>query len=60
MHSKCIISDHSEAYHLGTANGNYRKNTMISDFETTCLHQKFELRDGQRWFGCASSLCVEV
>ncbi len=34
--------------------------TMISDFENACLHQKFDFRNGQKQFGCAGSLCVEV
>ncbi len=33
---------------------------MISDFETACLRQKFDFRDGQKRFGCIGSLCVEV
>ncbi len=31
---------------------------MILDFETACLSQKFDLRDGQRQFGCAGLLLV--
>jgi hypothetical protein len=50
---------------LGYGLGNYRENTnryhteipnrdttlMISNFETACLRQKFDIRDGQKQFG---------
>jgi hypothetical protein len=39
---------------------NYHQKTMISGFETACLSQKIDFRDGQKSFGCAGFLCVEV
>ncbi len=42
-------------YLSGAANWNYHHNTMISDFESACLRQKIDFRDGQKQFGCAVS-----
>ena len=47
-------------YRSGAADWNYHNKTMISDFETACLHQKFDFRDSQKQFGCTGSLCVKV
>ncbi len=47
-------------YCSGAANWNHHQKTMISDFETMCLRQKINFRDGQKQFGFAGSLCGEV